>query len=52
VKLAGARIEPPMSVPVASGVVPAASAAADPPDEPPALVSRFHGLRVTPHRRA
>jgi hypothetical protein len=29
------RIEPPMSVPVASTVVPAASDAADPPDEPP-----------------
>ena len=29
------RIEPPMSLPVASGAYPAASAAADPPDDPP-----------------
>ena len=32
---AGTRIEPAMSPPVARVVMPAASAAADPPDEPP-----------------
>ena len=45
------RIEPPMSEPLASVVVPAASAAPEPPDEPPTPNSGFHGLRVTPHRR-
>ena len=34
---AGILIEPPISEPVASGVIPAASAAADPPEEPPGL---------------
>jgi hypothetical protein len=29
--------------------MPAATAAAAPPDEPPALCSRFHGLRVFPN---
>src|SRR5512141_1391902 len=32
---AGWRIEPPVSVPVANGTMPAATAAAEPPDEPP-----------------
>ena len=44
------RIEPPPSVPSASVVMPAATAAAAPPDEPPGPKSRFHGLRVLPHR--
>jgi hypothetical protein len=35
VKLAGWRIEPPVSVPVAAGSRRAATAAAEPPDEPP-----------------
>src|SRR5207248_10573706 len=48
---AGMRIEPPISVPVASVVKPAASAAPEPPDEPPGPKSRFHGLRVTPQMR-
>ena len=45
---AGIRIEPPVSVPIASGTSPAATAAADPPLDPPGTRSRFHGLRVDP----
>ena len=37
-----------MSEPVASVAVPAASAAADPPLDPPGEYCVFHGLRVTP----
>ena len=37
VKAAGWRIEPPVSVPVTPGAIPAATAAADPPDEPPGV---------------
>src|SRR5262245_62956422 len=44
----GMRMEPPPSDPVASGTRPAASADADPPDEPPAERSRAQGLRVGP----
>ena len=40
-----------MSEPVARVAMPAASAAPEPPDEPPGLKSRFQGLRVTPHSR-
>src|SRR5437660_10890024 len=43
---AGIRIEPAPSDPCASGPIPAATAAAAPPLEPPAVRSRFHGLRV------
>jgi hypothetical protein len=46
---AGMRIDPPMSEPVASVAEPAASAAADPPLDPPGEYAVFHGLRVTPH---
>ena len=42
------RMEPPPSVPSASVVMPAATAAPAPPEEPPGVYSRFHGLRVTP----
>jgi hypothetical protein len=35
VKAAGWRIEPPVSVPVAAGAMRAATAAEDPPEEPP-----------------
>ena len=45
----GIRIDPPMSEPVARVVVPAASAAAEPPLEPPGEYAVCHGLRVTPH---
>jgi hypothetical protein len=44
--LAGMRIEPPLSLPCAIGTIPAATLAADPPLEPPAVVSRFQGLQV------
>ena len=40
----GMRSEPAVSVPVAAGTMRAASAAADPPLEPPAERSRSHGL--------
>ena len=45
---AGWRTEPPVSVPVASGTSPAATAAAEPPDEPPAIRAASHGLRTAP----
>src|SRR5664279_2477219 len=45
---AGMRIEPPPSLPCAAGTMPAATAAAAPPDEPPDVRSGFHGLRVVP----
>jgi hypothetical protein len=45
---AGNLIEPPPSVPMLSAPQPEATAAALPPDEPPGVKSRFHGLRVTP----
>ncbi len=45
---AGQRIEPPPSVPTASGATPTASAALAPPLEPPGVIARFQGLRVTP----
>ena len=44
----GMRMEPPPSLPVHAANMPDATAAADPPDDPPGVVSRFHGLRVTP----
>ena len=45
---AGTRIEPLVSEPSDSGTWPAATAAADPPDEPPLLRARSCGLRVGP----
>src|SRR5436190_4853585 len=45
----GMRIEPPPSDPVAMGTIPAARAADVPPDEPPGVRSRSHGLRVIPN---
>src|ERR1700733_15452885 len=47
---AGIRIEPPPSEPVASGTMPAAMAAALPPEDPPGGCSRLHGLSVGPKR--
>ena len=38
------RIEPPPSEPGATGTSPAATAAAAPPDEPPAVRVRSHGV--------
>ena len=46
------RIEPPPSLPWATGTMPEATAAAAPPEEPPGVRSRSHGLRVGPNRRA
>ncbi len=45
---AGMRTDPPPSEPCAKGTIPAATAAPAPPDEPPDVWSRFHGLRVGP----
>ena len=45
---AGTRIEPPMSEPSSSGDMPAATAAALPPDEPPGERLRSQGLQVRP----
>src|SRR5436305_11955057 len=45
---AGIRIDPPPSVAWAMGTISAATAAAAPPLEPPALKPRFQGLRVGP----
>src|SRR5437870_5445973 len=43
---AGRTLEPIVWVPSASGAIRAATAAADPLDEPPGVHARFHGLRV------
>src|SRR3954447_9242025 len=45
---AGIRTEPPPSVPRLSGPMPSATATALPPDEPPGVRERSHGLRVIP----
>src|SRR5580704_705036 len=47
-KLAGMRKLPPRSFPEASQTMPAANAAAAPPEEPPADRPRSQGLRVAP----
>jgi hypothetical protein len=41
---AGIRSDPAVSVPMAAGTMRAASAAADPPLDPPAIRSSAHGL--------
>src|SRR5215472_18832656 len=46
---AGMRIEPPPSLAWAAGTMPAATAAAAPPDEPPEVRDKSHGLRVGPN---
>src|SRR6187549_2595492 len=46
---AGCLIEPPVSEPSAHGTRPAATAAAEPPDEPPGTRERSHGLSVGPY---
>ena len=46
---AGMRIEPPPSEPSAAEHSPAATAAAEPPLEPPGVRCRSHGLRVMPN---
>src|SRR3712207_3350157 len=40
---------PPVSVPRVKWPMPAATAAADPPLDPPGTLDRSHGLRLTPH---
>jgi len=45
----GIRIEPPPSPPPAKGAIPEATAAAEPPLEPPGVRAIFHGLRVGPN---
>ncbi len=45
-KAAGRMTEPPVCVPTAAGTMPAATAAAEPEEEPPGVCSRFTGLRV------
>src|SRR5262245_38761571 len=47
---AGMRIEPPPSLACAIGRMRLATAADAPPDEPPLVRSRFHGLHVRPCR--
>ena len=47
-KAAGTRMEPPVSDPRATGQSPAATAAAEPPLEPPAIRPGFQGLQVVP----
>ena len=48
---AGTRIEPLVSEASASGTVPAATAAAEPPDEPPQVRRGSNGLPVAPNSR-
>ena len=43
---AGTRIEPAPSLPSAKGTKRAATAAAEPPLEPPGVTASFHGLWV------
>src|ERR671938_2029765 len=50
-KAAGIRTEPPLSEPVAIGASPAASAAPEPPLDPPGDQSSAHGFRVGPNSR-
>src|SRR5580693_126407 len=45
----GCRIEPPVSVPNAATAKPAATAAAEPPLEPPGTRSRATGFRTGPY---
>src|SRR6266550_3415848 len=47
---AGIRIEPPPSLPCPNPTIPEATAAAVPPEEPPAVREPSHGFRVGPNR--
>ena len=49
-KLAGIRIEPTRSEPYSQNAIPAATAAAAPPEEPPGVRVASHGLVVAPYR--
>jgi hypothetical protein len=46
---AGRRIDPPPSCAIASGPMPAATAATAPPLEPPGVSAGFQGLPVAPN---
>src|SRR5207253_1409944 len=46
---AGCRTDPPVSDPSAAGTIRAATAAAEPPEDPPATRDVSHGFRVTPN---
>src|SRR5204863_2463541 len=48
----GMRLDPPPSVPMPIGPSPAATAAAAPPDDPPQVRARSHGLAVRPNSGA
>src|SRR6476620_4955843 len=48
---AGIRIEPPPSLACAIATIPADTAAAEPPLDPPVVRERSHGLRVGPYKR-
>ena len=48
-KADGTRTDPPMSVPISKLVMPHATAAAAPPDDPPGTRARSHGLFVVPN---
>ena len=41
------RIDPPVSDPMAMKVLPTATDAPEPPEDPPGMHSVFHGLRVS-----
>jgi hypothetical protein len=47
---AGIRMEPPPSLPCANGTIPAATATAAPPLDPPASRERSHTQRAGPTR--
>src|ERR1700694_1448959 len=51
VKAAGPRTEIATSLPIPIGDMPAAIAADSPPEDPPGVRSRFHGLLVRPVTR-
>jgi hypothetical protein len=44
------RMEPPASLAWAAGTMPAATAEAEPPEDPPQVRPRFQGLSVAPNR--
>jgi len=46
---AGWRTEPPVSVPRAAGTAPAATSAAEPPEEPPGTRARSRGWSTRPN---
>src|SRR3990170_1128515 len=45
---AGCRIDPPVSVPIPNETCPAATATADPPEDPPGTRDGSHGLQTGP----